>query len=239
MRRLVIALVLVGWSVTPALAQVSVAQAPSLSVGPYTAGVKTFTGLTSLSTGQLVICGAAILSSRTFSSITVGGEAMTLIATINTGFGGQTIAYRVITGDESGQDVVVTLSGADAENTPVGCIVVAGAATDQSGQDTDSNVPAGAQEHTIGPVTPTTASNIVVGWSGDRGNRSWTNASGWTVVGEANRYAMVYDIQDAADDRSWTFSTTDSAGGAWLSLAVFAAAGGDPQRRLMLLGVGQ
>jgi hypothetical protein len=133
--------------------------------------------------------------------------------------------YRRVDGSETGQDVVVELAGSDPEITPIGAIAISGLAASPNAQGL-VEVSASNTTHDIGAITLTSAVNIVVGWSPYRANRAWTNAAGWTSVGATNDYTLVYDI-DATSPRTWTFSTAEEAGLAYLALGSLEGAAAD------------
>lgn len=223
MRRLALTLLCVLAWAGPAWAQVSITQTGAWNTGAYDgSNQKTYTGLSAVSVGEVVICGVTNLGNRTFSSVTMGGQTATAATVLNAAFEDQGIYFRVWTGAESGQDVVVTISGSDSSTpNPMNCLVASGLASDQSSLDGVSESSGSATSHDAGPVTPDTAHNLVVGFSGLRANRAWANDAGWTDVGAtSNTYAFVYDIQTAADARTWVFSEA-SAGAASLSIAAF------------------
>lgn len=222
---------------------VVVDQAPSLIFAAANgSNQKTLTTLTALSVGDVVICCVANWENRGFNSATVGGQAMTQASLLNGSYADQAVYFRVITGDETGQDVVVTLSGADGNSAPIGVIVATGLASDQgtfSASRQISTAFASGASHTIGPVTPGAADNLIVGFCGDAGNRTWSDDAGWTkVTGSTVRYEMIYDIQTAADARSWTY-TPDSDGAANLSIVAFngeSAGGGTLVKDIIGMG---
>lgn len=222
---LLLAVALLLWSATSSSAQTSVTQEGAFDTANYTCAAtctKTYTGVGAVSVGQMVICGVSNYNGRTISAYTFGGQAMSLGSEIASGFDRQAIVYRYVTGAESGTDVVVTISGSDGNNPPMNCLVAAGLASDQSSLDGASNVDGSLDSHSIGPVTPDTAENLVVGWASVRGNRTWTNDAGWDEVGTpVNFYSMVWDSQSSASARTWTFSTMDGAATADVSIVAF------------------
>jgi len=189
---------------------ITVVQTPDVVVSAFTAGVKTYTALTTLTPGDVVITGAENGSNRNFSSVTLGGQAMTPFpgSPYNATFVDFGNWWRRVDGTESGQDVVVTLSGSDGENTPMGCVVIRGLPADFDPQSVITFQDA-MTSFSVGPVTPTYADNIIIVWNG-RGNRDWsaTPAEGFTHIGTPGAvYYFGYKIQTAATASTKTFES--------------------------------
>lgn len=242
MRRLILATLCLLWPLTAA-AQITVTQSPAVDNNAYTAGVKTYTGLTSVTTGRTYACGVANGNDRGFSSVTLGGQAMTACtnSAVNDSFADQAIYVRVADGSESGANVVVTLTGSDGNNTAMACVEITGAAASLSATGAAVHG-TGADNYTTSGVTAGTAHNIGIGYSGSRANRSWTTNAGWTDVANVNAYNWSHYIKTSASSTTYGFSTGDGAGGAELSMCVIDGAagggGGSTARTMTLLGVG-
>lgn len=224
--RIFLTLALLLWATT-AQAQVTVTQAVGPDAASYTAGVKTFTGLSALSVGQTVVCGVANFNNRTFSSVLLGGQAMAVStdATIGATASRSTQYWRRVDGSESGQNVVVTLSGSDGNSSGMYCLVLAGVAASPA-IDGDGDAGSGVTSLTTGPVTPTAAHNIIISY-GQRGNRTWTYNSGWTDVGTPNfNYYMAYRIQTAATAQQMDITTGDSSSFLDLTIASYDGTSG-------------
>lgn len=222
---------------TTTWAQITIAQAPEPDTAAYTAGVKTYTSLTSVSTGQTVICGVENQLGRTFSSVTMGGQSATLATDSYLAGSGARIAqyHRYFDGTESGQDVVVTLSGSDGNNGGMYCVVVSGLSSTPA--PAGHTVAGTGASSTVSAVTPAQANNVVIGYSW-RGNRTWTNDAGWTEVGTpAAKWSMVYRIQTSATAQDWVL-TPDTDGYADMTLVAYSASAGSATcHGLTLLGV--
>jgi hypothetical protein len=209
---------------------ITIEQEPARNSDAYTAGVKTYTGLSALSVGQYVVIAAMNGNNRTFSSVTLGGQAMAAFPNnpINGVYEDQGLWFRRVTGAESGQDVVITLSGSDGNNCTLQALVIGGLAA-EAGEQGAAESSASSTTHHVGPITPSGATNIVIAYA-ERGNRNWTDQvtdPAWHVVAQANLYSIVYTIQSSAAESTYQFSTGDTAGFAVMSIgSLNGAAGG-------------
>lgn len=188
---------------------ITVIQAPEPSYGVSSGTTRTYTGLSALTIGDDVIAGCVLAApGETISSVTLGGQAMTLISgasVVGTESGATVALYRrTVTGAESGQDIVATYSGSDPNAAPFFGFVIRGAsATQVAATDSYASLPG---PFDVGPVTPTLDDHIVIALT-HRGNRAWTDDGGWTTIGTpANRYAMVYDINTSITARTLTLT---------------------------------
>lgn len=226
-------------------AQITVTQSPSVAVGALFAGTTTytFTGLSAPSAGQGVVCVERNGNNRAISSITLSSSgtttAFTSVATVSSP---RIEMWRATaTGSETNANVVVTLAVSANDFEAVGCIVVSGWASDQSGSTSITQTTTAQTTHTVGTVTPVTANNIIVHWS-ERPNRSWTEDSNYTQVTTGSVFfEFSYWIQTSATARLHTM-ISDSAGDAGMILAQFSGSGGGggaTSKSLMLLGVGR
>lgn len=229
-----------------AAAQMTVTQAPSVSVGSLFGGTAsaTFTGLSAPSAGQGVVCVERNGNNRSVSSVTLSSSgtttAFTLVAAITSPF--RVEMWRATaTGSETNANVVFNLSGSANDFEALGCIVVNNWASDQSGSTSTTQTTSAQTTHTVGTVTPATANNIIVHWA-ERPNRTWTEDSNYTQVTTGSVFfEFSYWIQTSATARSHTM-VSDSAGDAGMVLAQFSGTGGGggaTNKALLLLGVGR
>lgn len=222
-KRLLLVAACLWFCAVPARAQ-AVVQEGVVDGAAYTIGVKTYTGLAALgANGNTVVCGVVNLATRSFSSVTLGTQAMTQLPnTLLANF--LAIYYRTLTGTEASAEVVVTLSGNDTSASSMNCVELSGLASDQSGAVGTNENSASATSHDVGPVTPATTNNIVIAFS-NRGNRTWVPNAGWDDIGAAgNTYSFVYDIQPAADARTYSFSTAGGAATAQMAISALSGA---------------
>lgn len=243
MKHLRIALALVLLSAVPAAAQVSVTQSPSMAVGGIFAGTTsyTFTGLSAVSAGQGVVCVERNGNNRSVSSMVLSSSgtttAFTSVATMTSP---RIEMWRATaTGSETNANVVVTLSGTANDFEAVGCIVVSGWSSDQSGATSTTQNTTAQTTHTVGTVTPATANNLLVHFA-ERPNRTWTEDSNYTQVTTGSVFfEFSYWIQTSATARLHTM-VSDSAGDAAMILAAFSGTGGSTGGAVLtLLGVGR
>lgn len=199
---------------------ITVVQTPNPTSVAYTAGVKTYTGLTALTIGDYVVACAMNAVDETFSSVALGGQAMTAFPNnpLNGTFQDMGLWYRRVTGAESGQDVVITLSGGDANPTWAGAVVIRGLASTQPTIAGGSEASASSTSHDIA-ITPGSADNIIIAFT-QRGARTWTDNGGWTDIGTPpdTAGAFVYDITSSASARTYSYSNPDSPSDATLAI---------------------
>lgn len=209
---------------------ISVVQTPSPTYVAYTGTTKTYTALTALTVGDYVVVSANNQQDRTFSSVTLGGQAMTAFPNnpINNSFEDHGLWYRRVDGTETGQDVVVTLSGTDGNPSPCGAVVIRGLATTQptAAGGVESSPP--NTIHNIS-LTPGSADNIFIVFGFGAG-RTWTDNGGWTDIGTPpnNASLFAYDITASASARTYEITTGDSAGAMLFAIGSLDGAAGNP-----------
>lgn len=231
----------------PAGAQMTVTQSPSLVTGSLFAGTTTytFTGLSAPSAGQGVVCVERNGNNRSVSSMTLSSSGTTtsfsVRAAITSPFRVE-MWYATATGSETNANVVVTLSGTANDFEAVGCMVVSGWNSDQSGSTSITQTTSATTTHTVGTVTPTTANNILIHFA-ERGNATWTEDSNYTQITTGTAlFVFDYWIQSSATARLHTM-TSDINRDAGMLLAQFSGSGGgggsSGGSSRMLTGVGR
>lgn len=182
----------------------------------------TFTPTGTVTTGNLVVFGGT-LSSRTISSIS-GNQGTTLTQNgSDTAWGGGTV--MLWKGIAAGADTSYTInySGTLGDNAYVCFAEFSGASSDQSGSTANGATHAGVNgAHGSGSVTPPTASNVIVSFTG-RGNDTWTEDSGFTQMVNDNYSSWAYLIQTAATAQSYDMTST-AAKDSGMRIGAFAGA---------------
>ena len=182
----------------------------------------TFTPTGTVTTGSLVVFGGTF-SSRTISSIS-GNQGTTLTQNgSDTAWGGG--AVMLWKGIAAGADTSYTInySGALGDNAYVCFAEFSGASSDQSGSTANGAAHAAVNgAHGSGSVTPPTANNVIVSFTG-RGNDTWTEDSGFTQMVNNNYTSWAYLIQTAATAQSYDMTST-AAKDSGMRIGAFAGA---------------
>lgn len=198
----------------------------------------TYTPGATVTAGNLVVFGGTF-SSRTISSIS-GNQGTTFSQNgSDTSWGGGTV--MLWKGVAAGADTSYTInySGTLGDNAYVCFAEFSGASSDQSGSTANGAAHAAVNgAHGSGSVTPPTANNVVVSFTG-RGNDTWTEDGGFTQMVNDNYSSWSYRLQTAATAQSYDMTST-IARDSGMRIGAFAgsADAGSP-RNLSLLGVGQ